>query len=255
MNRRLLLGFAALALLAVSAGCMGGMFGSGEFSDEQLSQDAEYDWDTSTDVTINVTSDEYRIVYDLSNRSEIRTFQRAALGEEDPVEVSAVQFRYPNGTVVTADRLDVEKQDSRTVIRTPSDDGKLAYSAPHRGKTFTMPAPVEGSYEVILPRGMRVGTFLLSQVRPGDYVTDQRDGRVHITWTDMTADTVTVRYYLERDRTIFLAVIVGAVFVGLFGLAYYRLQIRRLEREREELGLNVDTGDDEFDKGPPPGMR
>ncbi|WP_135805545.1 DUF5803 family protein [Halorussus marinus] len=257
MNRRLLLGFVTVAALAITAGCTG-LFGSGEFSDDQLSQEADYDWDTSTDVTVNVTGDEYQAIYDLSNGSEVTAYQYEALGGEAPVEVAAVQFRYPNGTVVTAERLDVERRDSATVIRTPSDTGKLAYTVSRRGKTFTMPVTAEGSYEVVLPKGMRVGHFLLSNVRPGDYTTESHtetsDGRVHLVWNDVTADTVSVRYYLARDLTIFTAVVGGAVLVALVGLAYFRLQIRELERQREDMGLNVDTDDDEFDQGPPPGM-
>ncbi|USZ68228.1 DUF5803 family protein [Halorussus salilacus] len=258
MNRRLLLGFAALALLALGAGCTG-LFGPDEFSDDQLSQEADYDWNTTADVTVNITSDEYRAVYNVSNRSAVETYQRESLGGESPVEVSAVQFRYPNGTVATAEEFEVVKQDDRTVIRPPAEDGKLAYTAPHRGKSFSMPVTVEGSYEVVLPEGMRVGNFLLSQVRPGEHTTEgpdgTADGRVHIHWEEVTADTVVVRYYLARDLTIFAGIIGGAALVALVGLAYFRLQIRNLEREREELGLNVDTSDDEFDDGPPPGMR
>lgn len=257
MNRRLLLGFAVLVLLALTAGCTG-LFGPGEFSDEQLAEEADYEWNTSTDVTVNVTDDEYRVIYDLSNRSELEVYQHESLGGETPVEVAAVQFRYPNGTVVTAEEIEVEKKDSKTVIRPPADAGKLAYSAPHRGKSFSMPVYVQGSYEVILPKGMRVGNFLLSQVRPGDHVTrgpaGTPDGRVHIEWADVTADNVVIRYYLARDLTIFAAIIGGAALIALLGLAYFRFQIRQLERQREEMGLNVDTEDDEFDQGPPPGM-
>lgn len=258
MNRRLLLGFGALVLLALTAGCTG-LFGPGEFSEEQLNQEATYDWNTSADVTVNITGgDEYRAIYDFSNRSELAIHQRESLGGETSVEVAAVQFRYPNGTVVTAEKIEVEKRDDETVIRPPADAGKLAYSAPHRGKSFTTPVYVEGSYEVILPEGMRVDNFLLSQVRPGDHTTrgpeGTADNRVHIEWAEVTADNIVVRYYLARDLTIFAAIIGGAALIALLGLAYFRLQIRQLERQREELGLNVDTGDDEFDQGPPPGM-
>ncbi|MFC4549184.1 MULTISPECIES: DUF5803 family protein [Halorussus] len=256
MNRRLLLGFGALALLAVTAGCTSGIFGPGEISDKRLAQDADYDWNTTADVTLNVTSGEYHAVYEFSNRSKLSVYQYASLGDKQPVEVSAVQFRYPNGTVVKLEQKHVQKKQSRTVITPPSDYGTLAYTAPHRGKSFSTPAYVEGSYEVILPKGMRVGNFLLSQVRPDGYQTelDAETNRVHIRWTeDVTADSVVVRYYLARDLVIFAGLIAVGVLVALAGLAYYRLQIRRLEREREELGLNVDTGD-EFDQGPPPGM-
>jgi len=255
MNRRLLLAFAAVALLALTAGCTG-LFGGGEFSEEELQGDSSpsYEWNASTDVRLNVTDGEYHAVYDLSDQSKIELYERESLGEETPVEVNTVRFRYPNGTVVTLGQDHVEKQNSRTVITPPADDGQLAFTAPHRGKSFSVPTYVEGSYEVVLPRGMRVGNFLLSQVRPGDYTTDLRDGRVHIVWPDVTADDVVVRYYLARDLTIFTGVIAGGILLAIIGLAYFRLQIRQLEREREEMGLNVDTSDDEFDQGPPPGM-
>jgi hypothetical protein len=43
--------------------------------------------------------------------------------------------------------------------------------------------------------------------------------------------------------------------IGGGGLLYYRRQIEALREQREELGLDVETDDDEFDRGPPPGMR
>jgi hypothetical protein len=255
MNRRLLLAFAAVALLALTAGCSG-IFGGGEISEEKLQGDesADYEWNGSTDARINISDGEYRAVYDFENRSEVELFERESLGEETPVEVGTVRFRYPNGTVVTLGQDHVEKQKSKTVIELPAEDGQLAYTASHRGKSFSIPTYVEGSYEVVLPKGMRVGNPLLSQVRPGDYTTDLRDDRVHIVWTEADGDNVAVRYYLARDLTIFAGIIAAGILIALLGLAYFRLQIRQLEREREEMGLNVDTSTDEFDDGPPPGM-
>jgi len=49
-----------------------------------------------------------------------------------------------------------------------------------------------------------------------------------------------------------IVAVLGIVLVA--GLIYYLRQIRELERRREEMGLDVDTEDDEFDDGPPPGM-
>ena len=255
MNRRLLLAFAAVALLALTAGCTG-LFGGGEISQEDLEGDpsTSYEWNGSTDVRLNITDGEYRAVYEIDNRSEIELYERESLGEETPVAVNTVRFRYSNGTVVTLGQEHVERQNSATVVTLPAEDGQLAFTAPHRGKSFSVPTYVEGSYEVVLPRGMRVGNMLLSQVRPGDYSTDLRDGRVHIVWSEVTADNVVVRYYLARDLTIFSGIIVAGVVLALLGLGYFRFQIRQLERERKEMGLNVDTSDDEFDQGPPPGM-
>jgi hypothetical protein len=232
------------------------VFGSGEISEDRISQNATYEWDTSADVTLNVTSGEYHAIYDFSNRSQLDVHQVESLGEEQPVEVAAVQFRYPNGTVVKLDQGHVEKKNSKTVITPPADTGKLAYTASHRGKSFTQPVYVEGSYEVVLPPGMRVGNFLLSQVRPDADRTElvAETGRVHIHWAEVTTDSIVVRYYLARDLTIFAGLIAVGVVVAILGLAYYRLQIRQLEREREEMGLDVDTSGDEFDRGPPPGM-
>ncbi|UPV74132.1 DUF5803 family protein [Halorussus limi] len=255
MNRRLLLACATLAVLAATAGCTG-IFGGDQISEKRLEGDsnATYDWNTTAEVTLNVTGGQYRAIYDFSNRSQLKIFQRESLGEEAPVDVKTVRFRYPNGTVVTLDQSQVQRKDSRTVFTLPSREGKLAYTAPHRGKSFSTPTYVEGSYEVILPSGMRVGTPILSQVRPDADQKHQIGGRVHLSWAEVTAKNVTVRYYLARDLLIFGGIIGAGVVIALLGLAYFRLQIRQLEREREEMGLNVDTDGDEFDQGPPPGM-
>ncbi|WP_158056707.1 DUF5803 family protein [Halorussus halophilus] len=253
-RHRLLLAFGSLALLAVTAGCTGGIFGPGEISDEKLNQSASYDWNTSSDVTINISGDQYQAVYNVSNRTQLGVYEFESLGGKRPVEIAAVQFQYPNGTVVGAEKIEVEKKDSRTIVHTPAKNGKLAYSAPHRGKSFSMPAYVEGSYEVVLPRGMRVDNFLLSHVRPDDYQTTDPPERVHITWDDVSAKSINVQYYLARDLTILAGIVGVGVLLALLGLGYFRLQIRELERKREEMGLNVDTSGDEFDDGPPPGM-
>ncbi len=256
MNRRLLLAAATLALLAATAGCAG-VFGNDQFSEKRLEGDANatYEWNTTADVTLNVTSGQYRAIYDFSNRSQLKIYQRESLGEEAPVQVETVRFQYPNGTVVTLNQSQVQRTDSRTVFALPSREGKLAYTAPHRGKSFSTPTYVEGSYEVVLPAGMRVGTPILSQVRPDADTKDQIAGRVHLHWAEVTANNLTVRYYLARDLLIFGGIIAAGVVIALLGLAYFRLQIRQLENEREEMGLNVDTDGDEFDQGPPPGMK
>jgi hypothetical protein len=255
MNRRLMLAFVSVALLALTAGCSG-FFGGDQISEKKLEGDsaADYEWETTTDVMINITGDEYHAVYAFENRSELKVFERESLGEETPVDVNTVRFQYPNGTVVTLGQDAVRKGDSRTVFTLPAEEGKLAYTADHRGKSFSTPTYMEGSYEVILPAGMRVGNPILSQVRPNADDKTQVDGRVHLQWAEVTADNVVIRYYLARDLTIFAGVIGAGILIALLGLGYFRLQIRQLEREREEMGLNVDTDGDEFDQGPPPGM-
>ena len=90
---------------------------------------------------------------------------------------------------------------------------------------------------------------------PGNYETERdAQGRVHVVWAEpVTADTVSIRFYLQRDLYIFggIVALVGAVGGG--GLFYYRRQIDRLRQQRLEMGIDVEIDDD--DEGPPPGMR
>ncbi|WP_458205311.1 DUF5803 family protein [Haladaptatus sp. NG-SE-30] len=256
MNRRLLFAFGLLALLAASAGCSS-VFGPDQIDQEKLEKNASYDWDTEQDVTYNVSSNQYQAIYDLGGKKTLEIHQEESFGEKAPVEISAVKFRYPNGTVVGANQIRVKKTKSKTIITPPQANGKLAYTAPRRGKTFSVPTYLKDkTYEVAIPPGMRVDIFLLSDVRPGGYSTETHDGRVHVIWDEsINPDSISVRYYLARDKFIFAGVVGVALLVGLVGLAYYRLQIRELERKREEMGLNVDISDDDFGDDPPPGMR
>lgn len=252
MNRRLLLAGLLLAVLAVTAGCAGPL-GSGGDLQERLSESAEYDWNTTHDVTVDVRSDEYTAVYGIENRSEIELYHYDSFGGEAPLPLSAVQFRYPNGSVVDHERIDVEEKKRKTVVTLPASNGKLAYTAPAGGKTFNLPVFVEGTYQVTLPEGMRVGVFLLSDVRPRGYETVTEDGRTTIVWDEeVTANNVVIRYYLERDLTIFAGIVALLAGVALVGLAYFVVQIRRLEERRKEIGLNVDVSDDEGGRRRPP---
>lgn len=256
MNRRLALAYGLLAVLVVSAGCTS-IFGSGNISDERLGKEATYDWNAEQNVTYNVSSNQYQAVYQMDGKTTLEIHQEESFGEHAPIEISAVQFKYPNGTVVGHEAIRVKKTKEQTIITPPQAKGQLAYTAPRQGKTFYVPTYLnDQSYEVIIPRGMRVDMFLLSDVRPGGYTTEIQDGRVHVTWDEpVSQDSISVRYYLGRDKFIFAGVVGIALVVGLIGLAYFRLQIRELERKREEMGLNRDITDDDFGGGPPPGMR
>lgn len=236
--RRQLLALMLLGVLTVSAGCTG-IFGPGQVDEEALSQDYQYDWDTEAKVTVNVTGDEYHAVYDLQNRSELVVHTRDFTGEQ-PLDVSALQYRYPNGTVQKIPASQVEKKRESTVITLPARKGKVAFSAPAGGKQVRIPTFVTGSYEVILPRGMRVGVPVLSQVRPSADEKTLEDGRVHLRWDDVEAGAVSVSYYLARDLWIFGGIVALVLLVGAGGVGYYVLQIRRLERRREEVGLDVE---------------
>jgi len=113
---------------------------------------------------------------------------------------------------------------------------------------------VEGSYELVLPADRRVDFFLFGNVAPAATEREQVDGRTVLRWEEVTGRTLVVQYYLQRDLFVFGAVAAAGLVVGVGGVLYYRRLIERLRRQREELGLDVDTGDDEFGDDPPPGM-
>lgn len=245
MNRRLLLAVAALLALTVSAGCLG-FFGDDEFSEEQLLEDAEYNWETDRDVYINHTSEEYQVVYNVSNQSSMAVHAFGFLGEEDPVEVSAVQFRYENGTVVDASALTVTRKGDETVIELPAKNGQLAYTAPAEGtRTFQHPVFVEGSYELVLPDSMRADIPILGGIRPGGSETEVVGDRMHIRWEEVTADAISVQYYGTLALKIFSGLVAVLGLIGLIAFAYIWLQVRELSQRREELGLDVNSGEDD----------
>lgn len=251
MNRRL---FALLSLfvLVALAGCSG--LGS-VTSEEGLREDADYDWNTDADATIDIGDGEYRAVYTIDGRSTVRLYQSTHYGNDQPIDVRALRFRYPDGTVVGVEdeNLEVEETRSEVYVHLPAEEGKLAFTSDSRSRNFRTDTFVEGSYEVTLPPGYRVDNFVLATVRPGGYETELVDDRVHIRWEEVTADTISVRYYLERDVRLFGGLVVVASIGAVIGIGYVYRQIQELKRRREEMGLDVTVEDD--DRKPPPGMR
>jgi len=252
MNRRHVFALGALLVLAVLAGC----FGSSELPEDDLNEEASYDWNTSANATFNLSRSSYAVVVTVPNES-IEVWGEDAIEGDTPVQLRALKFRYPNGTVVNAshDNLSASSDGDRTTIEMPTDEGQVAYTASRSGKSFSTPVVVNGSHEVILPSGARVGIPLLSQTNPGDMESSVSDNRQTLRWEELTDETVSVRYYLQRDLLLFGGLGAIGLLLAIGGSIYYLRQIRTLEQQREEIGLDVDYDDDEFDDGPPPGMR
>ena len=242
MNRRRALAFGLVVVFVALAGCSS-ILGPDQPSQETLTQNASYDWDSSANGSIDITGDTYKAVYRVDNQSRFVVRSRDGLGREQPLSFSALKFRYPDGRVVTANSssLNVTNQQKRTVIALPAKHGKLAFEGPMQGKRFSTQKFVEGSYEVTIPKGMRVSLQPLARVSPGGYRTDRTaTDRVRIHWKNVGGDSIHVRYYLMRDLYIFAIIIVIGVLVALVGALYFLRQIKELERRRRDASPNED---------------
>jgi hypothetical protein len=273
MNRRLLAAVAVLVMFGL-AGCTT-IFGADVGTPDDLSQAADYNFDTDRDAYIVVNRNNYTAVYDISakvtgDNETIQLYRTDALSIERPLEVRALQFRYPNGTVVKyvdgeqtrvypngttepTDALAVDNTRERTIVELPAEEGQLAFTAPKNGKQLTIEPPVNGSYELALPPNTDTSIPLLSQVRPSNDDRTQVGDRVHLIWEQLDTSVLIVRWYLDRDIVLFGGLAIIATIVGAIGSVYYYRQIRSARQRREEEGFDIDYDDDR--EGPPPGMR
>lgn len=279
------LALVALAVLAASAGCAS-ILGPGSADAGELSKNASYSWTEADAAYMEVARNNYTAIYRVDNRTTgdyddedptMELYTRDALGTEQPLELAAVRFRYPNGTLVrfreadgeavavveysngtsrdAPEAMTVDKTRRRTVVHLPANEtGQLGVTVPKNGKQVSTPTFVEGNYEMVLPADTDISVPLLAQVRPPRSDAETVDGRVHVYWENVTASSVSVRYYLDRDLLIFSALVGVLTVAGLVGAVYYLREIRETRRRREEVGLDVDVEDDDRE-GPPPGMR
>jgi hypothetical protein len=254
MNRRLGLAVGLVALLAVSAGCLGYITGGGEISDERLDREPTepYDWETDRDGRLTLhTADEVQAVYQVNASQQLRLYTPAGLGREEPLAVSAVRFRYAdNGTVITGTEIrerggEIDQTTDEVDLTVPDAEGQLALSAPVTPRRLTLPVYVEGSYEVVLPPDYRMDFFLFSNAVPRGAETEIVDNRVHVRWDEVTGGTILVQYYLERDLYVFGGAIVLLSLIAVGGLYYYRRQIDRLHDVRVQMGLGSEDDEEE----------
>ena len=234
---RCLLAAAALATLLLLAGCAGLGPGGGEVDEAALAEDQAYDWNTSADVTIDIAGGDYTAVYRVDNRSRLALSRFQRLNDRRPLAVEAIAFRYPNGTVVGAEAMGASQNRSALTVEFPTERGQFAYRVPMRGKELHLATAMAGSYEVVIPPDTQVRYPLLGQVRPGGYETRVEDGRVHITWAEVTDDRLTVRFYLVRDLWIFAGVVVVGTVLAVVGLAYFYVQLRAFRARRQAVDL------------------
>jgi len=270
MRRNRLLAVGALFALVALSGCLGG---GGEISEDKLTKDAEYDWETNVTASYDVTttsllsfsSNDYRAIISVENRSVLELSRSTLIRGDQSVSIRSLRFRYPNGTVVNAthENLTAVEQSDETEIRVPAANGTVAYSANWGGttgglggspRTWRVQTPVEGSHEVVMPEGARTDLPLFSLTSPGGHDTSIEDNRAHLRWDDLSSGTITVRYYLVRDLFLFGGLFAIAGLIGAGGAAYYYRGIQRARQKREEVGLDVEQDDDDSGDGPPPGV-
>lgn len=271
MNRRAL-AVGALVLVVFLSGCT--FFGSGgEIDQEDLTQNATYDWEPNATASYNLSetsllslsSDRYQAVIQLEEQDRLEVYRERTFRGDTSLEVEALQFQFTNGTVVDATHpnLTAVEESDYTEIHLPAENGTVAFTARWGqstwgtyGRSFRVPTFVDGSHQVTLPEGGRTGIPLLSRVTPSsDNATVVEDRLTHY-WGEPDSSRIAVRYYQLRDLYILggLVAIVGAIGIG--GIVYYYRQIRRAQKQREDIGLDVDYDDDDFGgDGPPPGMR
>ncbi|MFB6221672.1 MAG: DUF5803 family protein [Halolamina sp.] len=262
--RRRSLAVLALVGLVLTSGCLGALTGDGPTDAERLDEppEEEYAWNPSSDVHITVTKQaNFRAVYDVSASGfgdRINLSRTDPLGTKRPLTVRSLRYRYPNGTVINGSEFeahggDVYTENNALVVVPPADSGYIAFTGEGTPKRFSLPVYVEGSYILVLPENRRTSVPLFGQIVPEPDEKRVVDGRVNIYWDDLTAPSILVRYYIQRDIQIFGGLAGILTVVALVGLLHYRRRIRELRAQREELGLDVDMDDD--GDGPPPGLR
>lgn len=257
MNRRRLAVLALVAAVFLS-GC--GIFGGGEIDDDDLLEEQEYDWDTNATASfdLDVSSSAYAAVVTVENRSTLEIHRDSWVRGDRSISIEALQFQFANGTVVNATHpgLTAIEGSDETTIELPASNGSVGYTAPRDGKSWSLQAPVDGTYRLDLPESTRVGIPLLSRTTPSIDDETLTDDQMSLYWNDVeTGDTLAVRYYLVRDLWLFGGLFAIAVSLGIGGVTYYYRQIQRAKRKREDVGLDIDYEDDPGDDGPPPGMR
>ncbi|WP_135662405.1 DUF5803 family protein [Halorhabdus rudnickae] len=246
---RLALAAVGLLVLLAIAGCLSPV------SDADLQENATYDWETNASATYHIHTNNYTAVLDLHNQSSVELYLEDALGSNQALPISGLQFRHQNGTVVNDSAFTVDAGRSKVTLEPPAPNGTLAFTASRSGPDFRTPVVVNGSHEVYLPPGRDIAIPFVSRAVPGNYTTRAVGDRVAIRWGSVDRESILVSFYRSRDVWLFGGLAAIVLTVGVIGLAYYRRQISALEDQRKELGLDVDSEDDDpRDRGPPPGM-
>ncbi len=237
-NTRIITIISVIAFLAVLAGCIG-PFASSDIPADELDKEANYTWDSDADVTIDIEGSVYRAVYSLDGETTFELSTRSRRGSS-PVDIEAVRYRFPNGTMLTGSQLDISQSSSRTTIEVPDGNGTLAFTAETSSNRAVIHGLAAGSYRVDLPEGHRVGNFFLSAVSPSGYESEL-EGDTQVLYWDENDDDIYLDYYLSRDHYLFYGFLLSSGLVMAGGFVYYRRKINALARKRRRLSQRIET--------------
>jgi hypothetical protein len=255
VNRRFALAAAAIALLAVSAGCLGYATGGGEVTNETLDAEPprEYDFDTDRDAAFELSTDAtYTVVYAVGDREELRLYRQTPYAGDQPLEFEAFRYQYPDGEVITGSEFrarggEIERTTDETWIRFADDmaNGNAAFSGAGSPRRFTTRAYVEGSYAVTLPPGFSTEFPIVGHVSPGDHTVETVGDRDRVVWDEVTSGSVVVQSYREGDLVVFGVILLIGAVAAVAGTLYFRRQLEALRERRRDLGLGVYEDEDD----------
>jgi hypothetical protein len=255
VNRRFALAAAAIALLAVSAGCLGYATGGGEVTNETLDAEPprEYDFDTDRDAAFELSTDAtYTVVYAVGDREELRLYRQTPYAGDQPLEFEAFRYQYPDGEVITGSEFrarggEIERTTDETWIRFADDmaNGNAAFSGAGSPRRFTTRAYVEGSYAVTLPPGFSTEFPIVGHVSPADHTVETVGDRDRVVWDEVTSGSVVVQSYREGDLVVFGVILLIGAVAAVAGTLYFRRQLEALRERRRDLGLGVYEDEDD----------
>lgn len=253
-RRRFAIALVAVALLALTGGCLGYVTGGGEVTNETLNSDPpmSYDFETDRDAAFTLSADaRYTAVYNVSSQESLRLYRETPYAGDQPLEFEAFRYRYADGEVITGSEFrarggEVEQTPDEVYVRFTDemDDGQLAISGRGSPRRFTSLAYVEGSYAVTLPPEFSTDVPVVGHVAPRDYTVETVDGRDRIVWESVT-NSIVVQSYRETDLVIFAGILGVASIVAVVGTLRFKRQLDALREKRREMGLGVYEDDDD----------
>jgi len=191
-------------------------------------------WDHSEDALFQLEQKQYQAVYSIKNESKVDLYRIHRINTKKPLDLSNVQFRHPNGTIIFEDKLLIERSRFSTSITLPNSPGKLGFTSPRSGKSFQAPVIFSGNYVVILPNDSDVSISLLSKVSPSNYTTTFTSNQLYLHWTDPSSEAIYVQYYLARDAQLLAGLLLFCgTSIVLYSLFFWS-QMKRIRKTKFE---------------------